>query len=257
MKVIIFTTLLFFCTSVNASKISVLTYNVNYSFINENIVSILESIDADVVCLQETNKEWEQIIRKGLKDKYPFINFKHSGRASGLATLSKYPIIKTVFIKNDPGWFPARILTIKKDQDTIQILNTHLKPKLSEKGLIGWKAYFKADEIHIKELTHFIKNLNKNLPTIILGDFNENDNGKTLKWLKEEMNFDDALSKFNKRSKTWRFILLRGRFDHLCYNTQLNCTNAMVYKLGKSDHFPVMAEFVIKQTVYNKKIPTQ
>ena len=125
MKSIIFSILLFLCVSTRANNINVLTYNVNYSFINEDVVNILDSINADVVCLQETNKEWEQIIRTGLKDKYPFINFRHNGRASGLAILSKYPIIKTNLIRNNPGWFPARVVTIKKDQDTIQLLNTH------------------------------------------------------------------------------------------------------------------------------------
>ncbi len=246
MKFITLSILILFYSYTKANKISVVTYNVNYSFINADIVNILDSIDADVVCLQETNKKWEQIIRDGLRDKYPYINFKHSGTASGLATLSKYPILNTCLIKNDPGWFPARVITIKKDQDTIQLLNTHLKPKLSHKGLIGWNAYFNADEIHIKELTQFISHLNPNLPTIILGDFNENDNGNMMKWLKKEMNFQDALSQFNTRSKTWRFILLRGRFDHLTFNNLLTCTNATVFKLGKSDHFPVFGEFVLK-----------
>jgi len=246
MKLIILVILLVLFTSSKANSISVVTYNVNYSLINTDIVNILDSINADVVCLQETNREWEQIIRTGLKDKYPFINFRHYGRASGLATLSKYPIIKTNFLKNDPGWFPARIITILKNQYTIQLLNTHLKPKLSNKGLIGWNAYFKASEIHIKEISHFIKYLKPNLPTIILGDFNENDKGKMISWLEDEMNFQDALSKYNKRSKTWRFILLRGRFDHLTFNNLLTCTNAAVYELGKSDHFPVLGEFELK-----------
>lgn len=229
-----------------ANDISILIYNVNYRFINHDIVTILDSIDADVVCLQETNSEWEQLLRNGLQDKYPFIYFKNYGTAGGLATLSKYPIIKSLLLKNDPGWFPAVLVSIRKGQDTIQLLNTHLKPKLSKKGLIGWNAYFKADEIHMKELSLFMKSLNVNTPTVILGDFNENDAGKMMKWLKKEMNFKDALSKFDKRSKTWRFLLLRGRFDHLTYNYLLSCKSATVYKLGKSDHFPVLGEFVFK-----------
>ena len=209
------------------------------------MVNILDSINADVVCLQETNAEWENIIKSGLKNKYPFIQFKHRGTAGGYATLSKYPIIKSEKIRNGRGWFPAWAITIQKEKESIQILNTHLKPKLTSKGIIGWNAYFKAEEIHIKELEQFIKVLNPNLPTIILGDFNEGDKGKGVKWLQSN-GFEDALPKFNKRTKTWRFIILRGRFDHLTFNNKIRCIDAQVYKLGKSDHFPVFGLFEVK-----------
>jgi endonuclease/exonuclease/phosphatase family metal-dependent hydrolase len=150
MKNIISIFLLFSCFLVKATTISVVTYNVNYHFINKDIVNILDSIDADIVCLQETNAEWETIIKNGLSRKYPFIDFKHRGISGGFATLSKYPIIKNEYIKNKVGWFSAWSIIIKKKQDSIQILNTHLKPPLTRKGLIGWNAYFKASEVHIK-----------------------------------------------------------------------------------------------------------
>lgn len=236
--------LLFICSKAN--NISLLTYNVNYSFINKKVVTIIDSINADVVCLQETNVKWEEIIRNGLQDKYPHIHFKHYGAAGGLAILSKYPIIKINYLRNEPGWFPAEAITIKKEQDTIQLLNVHLKAPLTSKGRIGWNAYFKAQEVHIEELTQFMKKLNTNLPTIILGDFNENDNGKTMKWLCDEMSFQDALPQFDKRSKTWRWIILRGRYDHFVFNNQFACSNAKVYKLGKSDHFPLFGIFELK-----------
>ena len=244
MKLITALLLLLSSICINANSISILTYNVNYSFINKDAINILDSIDADVVCLQETNENWEEIFKIGLKDKYPYRQFKHCCTAGGLAILSKYPIIESNYMENNTGWFPAWIVLIKKDQDTIQLLNVHLKPGLTKRGRIGWNAYFKADEIHIKELTQFTKELNTKLPIIILGDFNENDNGKTMKWLHEEMNFQDALSKFDKKSKTWRWIILRGRYDHIIYNNLLSCSNAAVYKLGKSDHLPLLSEFV-------------
>ncbi|PCJ27187.1 MAG: hypothetical protein COA97_04255 [Flavobacteriales bacterium] len=246
MKNIISVLLLSFCFFVKANTISLLTYNVNYSFINKDIVSILDSINADVVCLQETNAKWEDILRKGLKNKYPFIQFKHYGTAGGLAILSKYPIIKSDYIKNQVGWFPAWAITIKKDKDSIQILNSHLKPGLTRKGRIGWNAYFKAGEVHINELDQFIKILDPRLPTLVLGDFNEGDKGKAMKWLRDEKGYKDALSIYDKRSKTWRWVILRGRYDHIVSNNKLLCIKAMVYKLGKSDHFPLLGIFELK-----------
>lgn len=232
--------------SAEANNISVLTYNVNYSFINKKVVSYLNKIDADVVCLQETNAEWEELIRKGVQDKYQHIEFRHSGRAGGLAILSKYPIIKIDYLKNKFGWFRAALIHIQKGTETIQLLSVHLRPPLSKKGWIGLNTYAKAQEIHINELNYFMGNFTPNLPTIILGDFNENDDGKAMQWLAKEKNYTDALRLFDKRTETWRFLILRGRYDHIAFNNKLNCIKARVYKLGRSDHFPVFANFELK-----------
>jgi exonuclease III len=243
-----FTSILFVLlfVSAEANNISLLTYNVNYSFINKKVVDYLNKIDADVVCLQETNAEWEQLIRNGVQNKYHHIQFKHSGRAGGLAILSKYPIIKTNYLNNKFGWFRAALIHIKKGNDTIQLLNVHLRPPLSKKGWIGLNTYAKAQKIHVNELEYFMEKITPNLPTIILGDFNENDDGKAMQWLAKEKKYTDALRLFDKRTETWRFLILRGRYDHLVFNKNLNCIKSRVYKLGRSDHFPVFGKFELK-----------
>ena len=244
MKYFISYILLNVCFLVRAESIRIVSYNVNYHFINEEVTDILANIDADVVCLQETNTKWEEILTRNLKNKYPFISFKHYGAAGGLAILSKLPIVTSNYIKNNPGWFPAWIVTVMNGKDSIQLLNMHLKPGLTPKGRIGWNAYFKAEEVHVQELIHFIEFLNLKLPTIILGDFNEGDNGESIKWLSTQR-FTDALPMYDKKTKTWRWVILRGRYDHLFFNQRITCTNAKVFKVGKSDHFPVYGEFDI------------
>ena len=104
----------FSCLFVSANSNSLVTYNVNYHFINKDVVNILDSINADVVCLQETNVSWETILREGLKNKYSFILFNNRGTAGGYGTLSKYPIIRNDYIKNKVGWFSSRRIIIKK-----------------------------------------------------------------------------------------------------------------------------------------------
>ncbi|MGB0882341.1 MAG: endonuclease/exonuclease/phosphatase family protein [Vicingaceae bacterium] len=242
-----FTTIIFLLlfSTLKADEITCVTYNVNYSFINKKVVPYLEKINADIVCLQETNAEWETLIKTGLKDKYKHIEFRHSGRAGGLAVLSKYPITKIEYLKNTFGWFRSAVITIKKEEDTLQLLNVHLRPPLSKKGWIGFNTYAKAQVIHVNELKLFMEKLNPDLPTLILGDFNENDDGKGLKWLASEKKYTDALPLFDKRTETWRFLILRGRYDHIVFNNKIKCIRARVYKLGKSDHFPVFGRFEI------------
>ncbi|MGB0886578.1 MAG: endonuclease/exonuclease/phosphatase family protein [Vicingaceae bacterium] len=243
----LFSTILFILlfTSSKANNISVLTYNVNYKLINKKIIPVLDEINADIMCLQEVTTQWEKLIREGLESKYKHIKFRNSKASGGLAILSKYPIVKIQYLKNYAGWFRAALITIKKEENTLQLLNVHLKPPLSNKGLIGWNAFFKAEEIHVKELQHFMDSIPPNNPTLILGDFNESDKGKSLAWIKNKHQFKNALPLFDKRTKTWRFIFLKGRYDHILFNNRFNCTFSRVYKKGKSDHFPVLAHFKI------------
>jgi exonuclease III len=130
--------ILFCSLGISANNISILSYNVNYGLINKDVVTILDTINADVVCLQETNAKWEKILRAGLKDKYPYIEFKHCCTAGGLAILSKYPIVASNYMKNSTGWFPAWSGAITINQDTIQLLNVHLKPGLTKKKWGDW-----------------------------------------------------------------------------------------------------------------------
>src|SRR3954447_14920848 len=73
---------------------SLLTYNVNFGGPEpDTAVKAIVDADADVVCLQETQQEWEDSIRKSpLAQKYGTIEFQHAPAAGGMAILSKLPV---------------------------------------------------------------------------------------------------------------------------------------------------------------------
>jgi len=203
--------------------------------------------------LQETNETYEKLIELYLNKKYNYISFRHCCNAGGLAILSKFPIVREEYLKNDIGWFPAWVLEVKTPEGIIRLLNVHLKPGLNNRGKVGFlgKEYFKAQRTHISELESFIKSLAEDEPTFILGDFNENDKGKAIKWLTRLKGYYDSLSQFDKKSKTWKWGILSARFDHILHNKLIECTCAEVYPFGFSDHFPVKGYYKIT-TVQNK-----
>ena len=97
----------------------------------------------------------------------------------------------------------------------------------------------------MKELKGFIKNIDAKRPIIIAGDFNENENGKAIKWLLEQ-GFTDTLSNYDAYSKTWKWevsygIELTNRYDHIVISKHLDCTGACVEEVEASDHMPVLA----------------
>ncbi len=207
------------------STVKVITWNVNFGRTDPAVVNILDSLDADIVCLQETTPDWENLIRKNLSQKYSLMMFKHCCRAGGLAVLSKFPVKTDTYISNPIGWFPGWYLIFDTPLGDIQVLNLHLKPGINEKGKVGFLAreFFKAQKLHIKELELFMKHLNPELPILLLGDLNENDKSKALKWLTKTQGYKDALRLFDKHSKTWEWGILRGRYDHILFNNQLTC----------------------------------
>jgi endonuclease/exonuclease/phosphatase family metal-dependent hydrolase len=230
----------------NDSTLSVLTYNINYGAFSSKSVTALRSFDADVVCLQETNEAWEKVLRSVCKE-YPYIVFRNRGAAGGQAILSKYPIADTTFLTTTHGWFEAGIYTVTTPKGNVQLLNVHLKPPISEKGRIGFlgSAFFKSKKIRKREIEQHYKSINSSLPLIVTGDFNENDKGKAIKWLRKQ-HLTDALPLFDKKSHTWhwktRFIHLKGRYDKVVFSKHFTCKGAQVKHQGQSDHYPVFGK---------------
>ena len=107
---------------------------------NEVIQHVLEK-DADIVCLQEfvvmRNHLTEEDIVKAFK-KYPYnhIYYKSEGKGqkSGIATFSKYPIVKkeTIDMPSEVNSVISSDIVIGKD--TIRLINCHLESnRLTEK----------------------------------------------------------------------------------------------------------------------------
>jgi endonuclease/exonuclease/phosphatase family metal-dependent hydrolase len=236
-------------------NLKVITYNVNWGFAQpQNVVEFLSKGDADIICLQETHDRWEAVLRTHLATTYPYSIFEDwTGAAGGIAVMSRYAL-RNVRLLAAPaaGWFPAIRAEVETPIGPIQLLNVHLKPPVSEEGLVTASAYYTAPSVHLDELRVFLSTVDTHRPLIIAGDFNENEKAKAIKWLLDQ-GYQDALSIYDRRTKTWIWptplgIKLKNRFDHIIVNSRLMCTGARVINVEASDHMPVMAVIVSGQT---------
>ncbi|MCP4163353.1 MAG: hypothetical protein GY760_25105 [Deltaproteobacteria bacterium] len=191
------------------SNLKVITYNVNWGGAGVNqIINYLDKADADVVFLQETNKQWEYYLTKHLNYRYQYSVFKESQGAGGIAFLSKYEIKNIKFIK-PVGWFPGLKADIKTPFGLVQILNVHLRPPLSERGTPILSALYNSSKRHRIELDHFLKETVKDIPLIIAGDFNEEESDKAIVNLVKK-GFTDSLSIYDRSSNTGDGRFFRG-----------------------------------------------
>lgn len=228
-------------------RVSVMSYNVNFGLAGDRAtVRAVAQRDADVIFLQETTPEWEAALRTEMSSTYPHIAFKQSQGAGGLGVLSKLPI-KSIDYLPPQSWFPAARIVLDTPIGEVQLLNVHLRPPISDRGSVV-SGYFNTKGVREAEIATFAQSLDPKMPTLIVGDFNENDTGRAMQWLREH-GYTSALGEFQPYAKTWRWRTsvgtLRGRYDHLCYNAKLRPLHAEVRDAGRSDHLPVVGVFTL------------
>ena len=281
-------------------SVSVLSYNVNWGFGLQRskksffvdpktkrktgktltskpvkiVIRCIVKADADVVCLQETHKGWEELLmrNKDIKMMYRYQWFNHPHEkfgGSGAGFLSKFPILKTRVLKceQEGSMAPALMCNVAVCDDfRVRIVNVHLRPSISsdvpshEEQQSFWNrtvfvmksvgAYLSTAAsvrlAEVKEYMKIVRNCKRSLPLLVLGDFNENENGSALTWLLG----DAGLKRAPIKEVTWRWKLWLGsksdRFDHILFSSSLICVSSNLVedtKYDGSDHYGVFGRF--------------
>jgi endonuclease/exonuclease/phosphatase family metal-dependent hydrolase len=122
-------------------------------------------------------------------------------------------------------------------------LNVHLR-SLFGAGPDPVRAYLRSDEDHLDQIRVFSDVCDNDVPTIVLGDFNEGVDGRAIRFL-EGRGFSNLLPSYHPGQPTWRFRSVGNQFgetlDHILISDQLVSLDAWVKRVGESDHLPVLA----------------
>ena len=231
------------------AHLRVMTYNVNFGLGGD--LATLDAIaggDADLVLLEEITPEWEVALRRDLAGLYPHMTFHHAPGAGGLAILARLPFEEKDLVPSPTGWFPALRLVAETPIGPVQVLVVHLHPPASDGGsYLSPSAYLEAPGWRRAEMEAFFAHLDPSLPTVVAGDFNETGDGRAVAYL-EAHGLRSALPEFHPHAATWHWATsvgtLSAQFDHIVYDPRLDPLDARVLDAGRSDHLPVVADFV-------------
>jgi endonuclease/exonuclease/phosphatase (EEP) superfamily protein YafD len=230
-------------------QLRVVSYNVNFGLAGDpQGVRAIGPLRGDIVFLQETNAEWESAFVEALGRRYPHHRFTHptDWPAGGMGVLSRFPIESITELPSFDGFFFAWRVVLATNLGRIQVLNVHLRPPMSDGG--SWVVgYFSTRENRLEEIEHHLAALDPKLPTLIVGDFNEESDGLALGRL-AQLGYGDATAQFQPKQPTWQWrlssgVTLRFQLDHILHDMHFVPVASQIVATGNSDHFPLWADF--------------
>lgn len=238
--------------STAVTPLRVMTYNMNFGLAGDSEgIAAISAATPDVVLLQETNRQWETALTAELGARYPHHRFAGpEGRwaAGGMGILSRWPIRHIDKLTRGGGPFFAWRIVIEVDSGPIQILNVHLRPPMSDSG--SWVVgYFSTRGDREREARAHLAALDDSLPTLVVGDFNEEDDGLAVAVFRDR-GFRSALPQFQPSATTWQWpvgsMTLKFRLDHILADNHFEPLRAEVVQAGRSDHNPLWVDFMVR-----------
>ena len=250
------------------NSISLVSYNAHYFnfFKTDNAMDYIKYCNADIICIQEfactnslTDKFSLAAIRLSLY-KYPYthIEFLSSNKnmKKGIATFSKYPIIKKEQIDFNSKNHSAINSYIKIGRDTLQVLNCYLESNrltTKDKDITKWEKendpikniynkLSKAANERRKQADMVVSKKNENIPSIVCGDMNDVPSSYVYRRLRGD--YKDAFLSLGKGlGNTFHEGIYNFRIDYIFFNTFVDGHLFSVDKINKSDHYPILFKF--------------
>lgn len=231
-----------------ATQLRILSYNMNFGVAGDHLgVDAVASANADLVFLQETNDAWEEALLAKLGTRYPHHRFTppRDWPAGGMGVLSTVPIVSIDELPTHGGMFFAWRVVLDTRLGRIQVFNFHLRPPMSDGG--SWVVgFFSTRKDRLQEVEYHMEALDRSLPALIVGDFNEEGDGLAMGYLREH-GFADAIAEHNGGAHTWEWpvgsITLKFQLDHILHDDHFIAVTSKIIVAGRSDHMPVWADF--------------
>lgn len=220
------------------------TYNVHFPAARDSrTIDAIRATHADVICLQETNAEWREALVTAFSATYPHISFQPLESADGLGILSRFPLLDRGILAHEEGWHPAWHLEVQTPAGPIELLHVHLRAVFDRAG-DPVSSFLSTGNDHLWQIKSYAESLTRDVPSIFLGDFNEEVDGDAIGFL-EGRGYRNALPLYHPGQPTWLGTSVGNQLgltvDHVLFDRKFEPLNSFVLDRGGSDHLPVVA----------------
>ena len=235
-----------------AVRFTVATYNINGGNRDlPNVAANIRKAAVDFVCLQEVNRGATGYLRERLGRQYRHIVFALNQRYDGFAFLSREPVTHRKWIPagriNYHSFWHGRTKLGGRD---VQVAAVHLIPNRPKRGATAVEQFrhlARLDAIRTRHMTAIGKHFAKDLPVIVLGDFNCLSFQGPVRFMISR-GFVDAQAAAGERPgevATWQGVFggrrLRTRIDYVFHGPRIRTVGCRVIQQSGSDHYPVVA----------------
>ena len=243
-----------------------------------NMFDFFREEDADIICMQEfvVNRRGGMTLStiEGELKNMPYSHIELTGRTFGIATFSKFPIIRKELVYADMTTNACMCSDIVIGNDTVRVYNIHLKSvgfNIDERHLLDNVTKIEFDRRNLGTVKSIFLNLkNSSLdranqvqilsshiaqspyPVIVCGDFN--DPPASFSYRKVRGNLKDAFVEAGSgRSTTYNIGKIASlRIDYILFSDVFDAYNYKSPKVRISDHFPVKTLLSLQRRVHEK-----
>lgn len=265
-------------TKTEATNLKVVSYNVKHFFGDgdkrqrENaadIISFLDQLDADIICLQETRLRRNRIfnLQETVKELKSIQHYQYarSSNSFGMVTMTRFPIVNMEEIRFDESRNMSIFTDVVINNDTVRIFNVHLQSyqihpsqysiieslgedqekDIKEMRKMGGK-FKRAFQMRAKQVKEIRKYMDESpYEIIVCGDFNDTPVSYSYQEMKGELT--DAFVNSGKGfGRTYIGKLPSFRIDYIFHSNIYESYNFKTYDSRLSDHFPISSELMRK-----------
>lgn len=243
-------------------KVRIMSYNVNakcrrYESLQkwQDIVRLIDSINPDIILPQEFDFYGGEELRMAFNARYPYNSRKNFGGGyyGTEMIFSRYPVLSYEYLLGFPT--PVYKLVVDVDGKKVNIVNCYMHSNNFTSEVESGKHNFlqKLKEGYnerAKEVGAIVDSMQSytNAPLIVCGDMNDVSGSYAIRTLQDSLKLKDAWWQGGTGlGFTYHgYGVLRFRLDHILYNKYLELQNVSVPHVGYSDHWPVVADFVLR-----------
>ena len=237
-----------------ANSIRVATYNLNWgNRRGDQVLDAIKTANPDLICFQETTRQSERFLQTQLQDKYPHfhaIGHQDQFAAERFAFASRFELTNLKFHPPTDGLFGFCTIRFQLDEKTVHVVNVHLEPFRINRN-DGFRKTMAAlsvtEEVHQREIERILKSIDRQNPTIIVGDFISISKFVAPTRLRTA-GLTDAFASIHADADshpTWKWptrpLPLAMRVDYIFHTDHFKATAAQVVRRLGSDHALLVA----------------